>query len=45
MTPYKNLGGRSGIVAYESAVDSITVKFKNGMKYLYDSGSAGAANI
>ncbi len=45
MTPYKNRGGRSGIVAYEQAASSITVEFKNGKKYQYNSASAGSANV
>jgi hypothetical protein len=45
MTPYRNLGGKSGIVRYELAADSISVEFKNGWKYLYDYARAGAANV
>jgi hypothetical protein len=42
---YANRSGNSGVVAYEIAADSITVKFRDGDKYLYTYGSAGAGNI
>lgn len=45
MTPYKNLGGDSGVAAYEIGNDSIEVQFKDGMIYLYTVSSAGSANI
>ena len=45
MTPYKNLGGNSGIDSYEIGADSVTVRFEDGWFYLYTAQSAGAANI
>lgn len=35
MTPYKNLSGQSNVDSYEYTNDSFTVKFKDGMHYLY----------
>jgi len=45
MERYKNIGGDSGIAAYEISGDSIKVKFNDGAVYLYTSQSAGAANL
>ena len=45
MERYRNVGGNSGIAAYEIAPDSITVQFKDGSIYLYTNQSAGSANI
>ena len=45
MEHYKNLGGDSGVVAYEIGPGSITVQFKDGSVYLYTDQSAGAASI
>lgn len=45
MERYKNLGGNSGISAYEIGDDSITVQFSDGGVYLYTNSSAGVANI
>jgi hypothetical protein len=45
MERYKNLGGDSGVVAYETGVGSITVQFNTGVHYLYTNQSAGAGNI
>lgn len=45
MPRYMNLGGDSGVVAYELGADSITVEFRDGSRYLYNSGSAGSANV
>ena len=45
MTPYKNLGGNSGVVSYELAADSISVMFGDGWVYRYAYASAGARNI
>ncbi len=45
MERYRNLGGDSGISAYEIGPDSITVQFKGGATYLYTNQSAGSANI
>ena len=45
MEHYKNLGGDSGVVAYEIGLGSIMVQFKDGSVYLYTNQSAGAASI
>ena len=45
MEPYKNLGGDSGIVAYETGPDCITVQFHDGGRYLYTYESAGRHNV
>lgn len=47
MTPYRNLGGDSSVVAYESTEDSIHVVFKSGrwLNYLYDSSRPGKASV
>ena len=45
MQPYKNVGGNSGVRAYEIGADSITVQFTEGATYLYTYGSAGSDAI
>ncbi len=45
MKTYKNLGGDSGIIAYEFGADFIRVKFSDGSLYLYTHTSAGIQNI
>ena len=45
MKIYKNLGGNSGVSAYEIGDGSITVQFSTGAVYLYTYRSAGSANI
>ena len=45
MERYKNLGGNSGVSAYEIGTESITVKFSSGAVYLYTYKSAGSSNI
>jgi hypothetical protein len=45
MTPYKNLSGDSGVVAYEMGRDSITVEFRNSRRYVYDYGIPGRAHV
>jgi len=45
MERYKNLGGDSGVSAYEIGTESITVQFSTGSVYLYTYKSAGSANI
>lgn len=45
MEKYKNLGGDSGVRAYEIGTDSITVQFSTGSVYLYSYQSAGRDNI
>ncbi|MEX0773885.1 MAG: hypothetical protein WEB89_01080 [Balneolales bacterium] len=45
MKKYKNLSGTTGVVAYETADDSITVEFEGGGIYLYTYQSAGRSNV
>lgn len=45
MEIYKNLGGDSGVTAYELGTNSITVRFKDGAAYLYTNQSAGSHKI
>ena len=45
MERYKNLGGDSGVVAYEIGSDYIKVQFHDGWIYLYNYQSAGSYNI
>jgi hypothetical protein len=45
MQRYKNLGGESGVVAYDIDAGQIIVQFRNGDRYLYTEDSAGAANV
>ena len=45
MERYANLSRNSGVIAFEIAADSITVKFIDGNKYLYTYDSAGADNV
>lgn len=45
MVRYKNLGGNSGVSAYEIGAESITVQFSSGAVYLYTYKSAGNSNI
>lgn len=45
MQDYQNLGGDSGVSAYEIHEDSISVEFKTGKVYEYSNGSAGSAHI
>lgn len=46
MVAYHSTGGKSsGVDAFETSTDSITVKFKNGTKYLYTYSSAGKTTI
>ena len=45
MERYGNLGGNSGVVAYENGPDFIRVQFSTGSIYLYTYASAGAQNI
>lgn len=45
MTRYKNLGGNSGVFAYEIASNSITVQFQDGGTYLYDYRCSGCQNV
>ncbi|MCS0588609.1 hypothetical protein ACFQ09_17900 [Massilia norwichensis] len=45
MQRYRNLGGESGVVAYDIDAGQIIVQFRNGERYLYTEDSAGAANV
>ena len=45
MNNYRNLGGNSGVAAYEIAEDSITVQFNNGAKYLYNNSRPGKRHV
>lgn len=45
MTPYKNISGNSGVRAYATSDDSITVEFEDGGTYLYTTDSAGAHHV
>ena len=45
MERYLNLGGDSGVSAYEIEAESITVRFSTGATYIYTYQSAGASNI
>ena len=45
MSRYKNLSGHSGVVAYETTTDSITLTFTDGGRYLYTSVSVGRAAL
>jgi hypothetical protein len=45
MEHYKNLGGDSGVTAYEIGDDFIKVQFRDGSLYLYNYQSAGRSNI
>ena len=45
MQHYRDLSGESGVVAYDIGDGAITVKFRDGERYLYTAESAGAENI
>ena len=45
MQRYKNLGGDSGVTAYELGAGNIVVQFKDGWKYEYTDQSAGSGAI
>jgi len=45
MQPYANVGGNSGVRAYEIGPDWICVQFSDGSTYLYTYQSAGYANV
>lgn len=45
MRRYKNLSGISGVIAYETTDDSITVEFEGGETYLYTFQSTGQAQV
>jgi len=45
MEQYRNLGGNSGVSAYESGSDFIKVLFKDGALYLYNYESTGQQDV
>ena len=45
MERYQNLGGNSGVVAYEIGQDFIRVQFSDGSIYLYTYASTGSHKI
>jgi hypothetical protein len=45
MENYKNLGGDSGVLAFELGGDSILVQFRDGSLYLYNYQSTGKDNV
>jgi hypothetical protein len=45
MESYANKGGTSAAVAYETADDSITVRFRDGAGQVYTHASAGRGNV
>ena len=47
MVPYKNLSGKSGVLAYENSNDYIIIQFKEGREtiYTYTYQSAGISAI
>jgi predicted transcriptional regulator len=45
MQKYKTTDHNTGVIAFESGKDSITLKFRDGSEYLYTNKSAGPAAI
>ena len=45
MELYQNISGDSGIYAYDTGSDFITVYFINGKQYTYSYRSAGTGNV
>lgn len=46
MTPYGNLSGDSGVIAYEGGDDFIKIQFRHSPKlYVYDSTRPGSAHV
>lgn len=45
MERYANRGGDSGVTGYELSQGQITVQFKDGDKYLYNSQNPGAVAV
>ncbi len=45
MQPYKTANRDTGVVAYETGKDSISIQFRDGSVYLYTNKSAGPAAI
>lgn len=45
MQPYKNSNRDTGVIAYETGNNGISVQFKDGSVYLYTIKSAGLASV
>lgn len=45
MKRYRNLSGKSGVVAYEDAPGRIDVVFRDGARYTYTDQTAGATRV
>ena len=45
MTRYRNLSGDSGILAYETSADAITLTFVGGARYRYSDVRPGRATV
>jgi hypothetical protein len=45
MKTYKDIGGDSGVVAYDYGDDWISVQFKNGNTYEYRSSAIGSSHL
>ena len=45
MQQYKSVNLDTGVIAYETGSDSITVKFRDGSVYIYTNKSAGPSAI
>jgi hypothetical protein len=45
MQSYLNLGGDSGVIAYEIGEDFIIVEFKDRSQYLYNYAMTGSGNV
>ena len=45
MPRYRNLNGHSGVLAYDTAPDSITLTFINGEGYVYSYARPGRAEV
>ncbi len=45
MQRYKDLGGDSGVVAFELGEQFIVIEFRDGSRYRYTAASTGAADI
>ena len=45
MKRYKSANRNTGVIAYEAAEDSISIKFSDGSVYVYTDKSAGQAAI
>ena len=45
MATYNDATGTSGITAFQSSNDSITIEYKNGSAYQYSDHTTGFANV